>query len=74
MLFSDCYAVLALAAQQTRRIRLGPGVAICGTRMNITRTSPCGIGSATLFLMPTAKLRVALSLLATRIVEALYGR
>ena len=31
MLFSDCYAVLALAAQQTRRIRLGPGVAICGT-------------------------------------------
>src|SRR6266508_1997058 len=33
MLFSDCYAVLALAARQTRRIRLGPGVAICGTRI-----------------------------------------
>ena len=33
MLFSDCYAVLALAAQQTRRIRLGPGVAICGMRI-----------------------------------------
>src|SRR5215475_2843577 len=33
MLFSDCYAVLALAAQQTRRIRLGPGTAICGTRI-----------------------------------------
>ncbi len=33
MLFSDCYAVLALAAQQTRRIRLGPGVAVCGTRI-----------------------------------------
>src|SRR5215470_14651339 len=33
MLFSDCYAVLALAAQHTRRIRLGPGVAICGTRI-----------------------------------------
>ena len=33
MLFSDCYAVLALAAQQTRRIRLGPGVAICGLRI-----------------------------------------
>ncbi len=33
MLFSDCYAVLALAAKQTRRIRLGPGVAICGTRI-----------------------------------------
>src|SRR5215467_7673574 len=33
MLFSDCYAVLALAARQTSRIRLGPGVAICGTRI-----------------------------------------
>jgi alkanesulfonate monooxygenase SsuD/methylene tetrahydromethanopterin reductase-like flavin-dependent oxidoreductase (luciferase family) len=33
MLFSDCYAVLALAARQTRRLRLGPGVAICGTRI-----------------------------------------
>lgn len=33
MLFSDCYAVLALAARQTSRIRLGPGTAICGTRI-----------------------------------------
>ena len=33
MLFSDCYAVLALAAQRTSRIRLGPGTAICGTRI-----------------------------------------
>src|SRR6266542_6828479 len=33
MLFSDCYAVLALAATQTRRLRLGPGTAICGTRI-----------------------------------------
>jgi alkanesulfonate monooxygenase SsuD/methylene tetrahydromethanopterin reductase-like flavin-dependent oxidoreductase (luciferase family) len=33
MLFSDCYAVLALAAQRTTRLRLGPGVAICGTRI-----------------------------------------
>ncbi len=33
MLYSDCYAVLALAAQQTRRLRLGPGTAICGTRI-----------------------------------------
>ena len=33
MLFSDCYAVLALAARQTSRLRLGPGVAICGTRI-----------------------------------------
>src|SRR5262249_17464317 len=33
MIFSDCYAVLAMAARQTRRIRLGPGTAICGTRI-----------------------------------------
>ena len=33
MLFSDCYAVLALAARQTTRLRLGPGVAVCGTRI-----------------------------------------
>src|SRR5882762_3762255 len=33
MLFSDCYAVLALAARKTTRLRLGPGVAICGTRI-----------------------------------------
>ncbi len=32
-LFSDVYAVLALAARQTSRIRLGPGTAICGTRI-----------------------------------------
>ncbi len=32
-LFSDCYAVLALAAKQTSRLRLGPGTAICGTRI-----------------------------------------
>lgn len=33
LLFSDCYAVLALAAARTRRLRLGPGTAICGTRL-----------------------------------------
>jgi alkanesulfonate monooxygenase SsuD/methylene tetrahydromethanopterin reductase-like flavin-dependent oxidoreductase (luciferase family) len=33
MLFSDCYAVLALAARETRSLRLGPGTAICGTRI-----------------------------------------
>jgi len=33
MLFSDCYAVLALAAQQTKHLRIGPGTAICGTRI-----------------------------------------
>jgi 5,10-methylenetetrahydromethanopterin reductase len=32
MLWSDCYAVLALAAHRTSRIRLGTGVAVSGTR------------------------------------------
>ena len=33
MIWSDCYATLALAAQRTSRIRLGTGVAIVGTRI-----------------------------------------
>ena len=33
MMWSDCYAVLALAAQQTRSIRIGTGVAVAGTRI-----------------------------------------
>src|SRR5262245_17882036 len=32
MIWSDCYAVLALAAANTSKIRLGTGVAIVGTR------------------------------------------
>ena len=32
MLWSDCYATLALAATRTSRIRLGTGVAVAGTR------------------------------------------
>ena len=32
MLWSDCYAVLALAADRTDRIQLGTGVAVTGTR------------------------------------------
>ena len=33
MMYSDVYAVCALAAQQTKRLRIGPGTAICGTRI-----------------------------------------
>ena len=33
MMWSDCYAVLALAAQQTRSIHIGTGVAVAGTRI-----------------------------------------
>jgi alkanesulfonate monooxygenase SsuD/methylene tetrahydromethanopterin reductase-like flavin-dependent oxidoreductase (luciferase family) len=32
MLWSDCYATLALAASRTERIKLGTGVAVSGTR------------------------------------------
>jgi len=33
MIWSDCYATLALAAWHTSRIRLGTGVAVAGTRL-----------------------------------------
>ena len=33
MMYSDVYAVCAMAAQQTTRLRIGPGTAICGTRI-----------------------------------------
>ncbi|MBM4256786.1 MAG: LLM class flavin-dependent oxidoreductase [Deltaproteobacteria bacterium] len=33
MIWSDCYAVLALAAQQTRTIKIGTGVSVAGTRI-----------------------------------------
>ena len=33
MIWSDCYAVMALATQATKRIKIGTGVAIPGTRM-----------------------------------------
>ena len=33
MIWSDCYATMALAAQKTTKLRLGTGVAIAGTRL-----------------------------------------
>src|ERR1700732_1325933 len=33
MIWSDCYATLALAAANTRRIKIGTGVAIAATRI-----------------------------------------
>src|SRR6202166_4089724 len=33
MIWSDCYATLALAAANTRRIKIGTGVAIAATRL-----------------------------------------
>ena len=32
MIWSDCYATLALVADRTERIRIGTGVAVTGTR------------------------------------------
>jgi 5,10-methylenetetrahydromethanopterin reductase len=32
MIWSDCYATMALAASKTKRIRIGTGVAVAGTR------------------------------------------
>ena len=33
MMYSDVYMVCALAAQQTKKLHIGPGTAICGTRI-----------------------------------------
>jgi alkanesulfonate monooxygenase SsuD/methylene tetrahydromethanopterin reductase-like flavin-dependent oxidoreductase (luciferase family) len=74
MLFSDCYAVLALAAQQTTRLRLGPGTAICGTRippvhaaamMTLNRLAPgrvflgIGTGNTAMRSMAQRPMRIA---------------
>ncbi len=58
MIWSDCYAYLALAAQRTTRIKIGTGVAVAGTRQaavtaaahaTINQIAPgrvfCGIGT-----------------------------
>ena len=58
MIWSDCYAVMALAAARTKRLKIGTGVAVAGTRpaavtaaahATINRIAPgrifCGIGT-----------------------------
>ena len=58
MLWSDCYATMALAAARTTRIKIGTGVAVAGTRTapvtasshaTINRIAPgrvfCGVGT-----------------------------
>jgi len=74
MIWSDCYAVLALAAQQTDRIQLGTGVAVAGTRAapviahsiaTINRLAPgrtflgIGTGNTAMRLMGHRPLRLA---------------
>lgn len=73
MIWSDCYTVLALAAQQTRRIQLGTGVSVAGTRIapvtansiaTINRLAPgrtflgIGTGNTAMRLMGQAPLRL----------------
>jgi 5,10-methylenetetrahydromethanopterin reductase len=37
MMYSDVYVVCAMAARETKRLRIGPGTAICGTRFRPCR-------------------------------------
>lgn len=39
MMMSDCYAVMALAAQQTSRIKIGTGTSVCGNRIPPTHVA-----------------------------------
>jgi 5,10-methylenetetrahydromethanopterin reductase len=86
MLFSDCYAVLALAAQQTSRLRLGPGTAICGTRippvhaaamMTLNRLAPgrmflgIGTGNTAMRSMGQRPMRIAAFDAYLRVLAAL---
>lgn len=74
MIWSDCYAVLALAAQQTRTIKLGTGVSVAGTRLapvtansiaTINRLAPgrtflgIGTGNTAMRLMGHKPMRLA---------------
>ena len=43
MMWSDCYSTMALAAQNTDKIKIGTGVAIAGTR--IAPTTAAAISS-----------------------------
>jgi alkanesulfonate monooxygenase SsuD/methylene tetrahydromethanopterin reductase-like flavin-dependent oxidoreductase (luciferase family) len=86
MLFSDCYAVLALAAQQTAKLRLGPGTAICGTRippvhaaamMTLNRIAPgrvflgIGTGNTAMRSMGQRPMRIAAFDAYLRVLAAL---
>jgi alkanesulfonate monooxygenase SsuD/methylene tetrahydromethanopterin reductase-like flavin-dependent oxidoreductase (luciferase family) len=86
MIWSDCYATLALAAHHTSRIRLGTGVAIPGTRIapvtahsiaSINRLAPgrvflgIGTGHSAMRLMGMAPMRVREFRDYLRVVRAL---
>ncbi len=86
MIWSDCYAVLALAAERTRTMRLGTGVAVAGTRSapvtahsiaTINRLAPgrtflgIGTGNTALRLMGRRPIKLAEYGEFLRVVRAL---
>src|SRR5919109_812525 len=88
MIWSDCYAVLALAAQNTKRIHLGTGVAIPGTRIapvtahsiaSINRLAPgrtflgIGTGHTAMRVMGMEPMRVAEFQEYLRVVQGLLA-
>ena len=85
-LFSDCYAVLALAAQATSRLHIGPGTAIAGTRIpsvqaaamaTLNRLAPgrvflgLGTGNTAMRAMGQKPMRMAAFAEYTRVLAAL---
>jgi len=88
MIWSDCYATLALAAHNTSRIRLGTGVAIPGTRIapvtahsiaSINRLAPgrvflgIGTGHTAMRVMGMEPMRVKDFREYLRVVRGLLG-
>ncbi len=88
MIWSDCYATLALAAANTTRIRLGTGVAIPGTRIapvtahsiaSINRLAPgrvflgIGTGHTAMRVMGMPPMRVPAFREYLRVVRALLA-
>lgn len=86
MIYSDCWATLALVAQQTRHIKVGTGVAVAPTRLapvtanaiaTINRLAPgrtflgIGTGNTAMRLMGQPPMRIAEYAEYLRVVRAL---
>jgi 5,10-methylenetetrahydromethanopterin reductase len=87
MIYSDVYMVLALAAQQTKRLRIGPGTAICGTRIapvqvaamaTLNRMAPCrvflgiGTGNTAMRTMGQKPMKIAAFAEYLRVMRGLF--
>jgi len=88
MIYSDCWATLALVAQQTRTLRIGTGVAIASTRLapvtanaiaTINRLAPgrvflgLGTGNTAMRLMGQPPMKLAEFAEYIRVVRALLA-